>query len=79
MIVDAEARAGPVQVAQYAYPLTDLLAEHGRDDQEHDRHQVETLHKRVEDLEQLNARLVSSTSWRLTRPLRSAKKRISSR
>jgi hypothetical protein len=63
---------GPARVAEYAYAVTEVLA--GRDlpglAGGHDRHQVEALDKRVEELERLQVELMSSKSWRITRPLR---------
>jgi hypothetical protein len=74
MITDAEngPAAGPAEVAGYAYPVTAPCAARPMDNRqvESEPQQVETLRRRVEDLERLRDELVSSVSWRVTRPLR---------
>jgi hypothetical protein len=74
MIADAEAgpAAGPAEVAGYAYPVIARGASRPMDDRQAESgpEQVETLRRRVEDLERAHAELVSSLSWRITRPLR---------
>ncbi len=77
MVADAKAGplAGPAQIAAYAYPITELLGGSlaARRERDHDRRELQMLRTRVEELEQLQARMVSSKSWRLTGPLRALK------
>ncbi len=77
MIADAEngTEAGPAEVAGYAYPVTACAAARPMEDRQADSapERGEALRQRVAELERAHAELVSSLSWRITRPLRALK------
>jgi hypothetical protein len=75
---EAAAQAGPAKIADYARPITELMARIGARGLEdgNARHEIETLRTRVRELEAAQAVLTSSNSWQITRPLRAAKRAL---
>jgi Methyltransferase domain len=75
---EAAAEAGPAQIAEYAWPITELMARIGARGLEdgYGSHEIETLRTRVHDLEVAQAVLTNSKSWQITRPLRAARRAL---